>query len=336
MVSIHDVARDAGVSAGTVSNFLNRPHKVSPATSSRIRAVVEELGYVPRLSARQLRWGRSGVVGMCVVNAANPYFADVVAAAEGALEEAGLSVVVSSAHESARKQTTLLGLFEQMRVDGVLVATPDAEAAELREVDGRGTPVVLVDDGGGQDGLDGVLVDHRAGGRAAAHHLLASGRRRLMVATGPRGVQQTARREEGFREVVAAAPDATLEVVRSPDLGLGLGEAVGRAIVATPARERPDAVFATNDMHALGIEHALLSGGVRVPGDVALVGYDDIPYAAYSAVPLTTVRQPRAAIGRAAARLLLARLGREVADTGPVAHVPELVVRASAPGPAIS
>jgi LacI family transcriptional regulator len=331
VVSIYDVARGAGVSAATVSNFLNRPDKVAAGTSSRIRAAIEDLGYVPRLSARQLRWGRSGVVGMCVANAANPHFADIVAAAEETLESAGLSVVVGSSAKLADKQARLLGLFEQMRVDGVLVAAPDGQMDQVRAIEGRGTPVVLLDHHDQGDGLDVVEIDHAAGGRAAARHLLASGRRRLLAATGPPGVQQSALRLAGFQEVVGAAPGASVDLVRSPDLGLGFGEEVGRRIAAMPPGVRPDGVFAANDMHALGIEHGLLSGGARVPQDVALVGYDDIPFAAYAPVPLTSVRQPRAAIGRAAAERLVARLGQGPVDAAPVSHTPELVVRASAP-----
>ncbi|GII98878.1 LacI family transcriptional regulator [Sediminihabitans luteus] len=333
MVSISDVARASGVSVSTVSNYLNQPTKVSPSTASRIARAVDTLGYVPRLSARQLRWGRSGIVGISVVNASNPWFAQVVEAAEAVLVEAGLAVVVGSSRESASRQENLVGLFEQLRFDGVLVAPSDEDVAGLQGVDRRGTPVVLVDHGDPDGVLRGVEVDHLAGGRAAAEHLVGLGRRRFVLATGPTGVQQTARRERGFRAVVEGVEGATLRVDRSADLGLDEGAAVARHLLAQG--DPPDAIFATNDVHALGIQRALLDASVRVPEDVALVGYDDVPFARYAAVPLTSVRQPAAEIGGTAARALLARLDAhppaEVPGPGSVI-APHLVARASTLG----
>ncbi|WP_402373062.1 LacI family DNA-binding transcriptional regulator [Isoptericola rhizosphaerae] len=330
-VTIHDVARHAGVSAATVSNFFNWPDKLSDRMRSRVETSVTELGFVPSMPARQLRRQRSGIVGLSVVNASNPFFAGIATAVEQVADDAGLSVVVGSSHESADRQEKFLTLFEQLRFDGVVVAPSDDELEPLRQRRDRGTPVVLVDHEDPDGRLSSVSLDHREGGRIAAEHLVTAGRTRLLFAGGPEGVRQVARRLEGCREVVSGIAGTRLEVARSADLDLTDGEEMGRWIAGLEAADRPDAVFAGNDLHAIGLVNALVAGGVRVPDDVAVVGYDDIPFAARAAVPLTTVRQPIAEMGRAAARLLLdeiAEPGREPRD---VVFPPELVVRGSAP-----
>ncbi len=328
-VTIHDVARHAGVSAASVSNYLNWPDRLSARMKRRVEASIAELGFVPSMPARQLRRGRSGIVGLSVVNASNPYFAGIATAVEQVAADAGLAVVTGSSHESASQQEQFLTLFEQLRFDGVVVAPSDDELEALRRRRERGTPVVLVDHDDPEGRLSSVSVDHREGGRLAARHLLDSGRRHLLFAAGPEGVRQIDSRIDGCHDVVAEVPGATLDVVRSPDLDLEVGQEVGRRVADLPAGRRPDAIFAGNDLHAIGIVNALTGAGIRVPDDVAVVGYDDIPFAAMASVPLTTVRQPIAEIGTAAARLLLdeiAEPGREPRD---VVFPPELVIRAS-------
>jgi LacI family transcriptional regulator len=328
-VTIHDVARHAGVSAASVSNYLNWPERLSARMKRRVEASIAELGFIPSMPARQLRRGRSGIVGLSVVNASNPYFAGIATAVEQVAADAGLAVVTGSSHESASHQEQFLTLFEQLRFDGVVVAPSDDELEPLRRRRERGTPVVLVDHDDPESRLSSVSVDHREGGRLAARHLLDGGRRRLLFAAGPEGVRQVLSRIDGCQDAMAEVPGATLDVVRSPDLDLDVGKEVGRRIAEQPAERRPDAIFAGNDLHAIGIVNALTSAGIRVPDDVAVVGYDDIPFAAMAAVPLTTVRQPIAEIGTAAARLLLdeiAEPGREPRD---VVFPPQLVVRAS-------
>jgi LacI family transcriptional regulator len=329
MVTIHDVARHAGVSAATVSNFFNWPDKLSARMKERVGAAVEALGFVPNMPARQLRRQHSGIVGLSVVNASNPFFAGIATAVEQVAEDASLSVVVGSSHESAQRQEKFLTLFEQLRFDGVVVAPSDDELDPLRRRRDRGTPVVLVDHEDPQGRLSSVSLDHREGGRLAARHLVEVGRRRILFAAGPEGVRQVARRLEGCEEVVRAAGGAHLDVVRSDDLDIVVGQETGAWIATLDPAQRPDAVFAGNDLHAIGLVNALTAAGLRVPDDVAVVGYDDIPFAALAAVPLTTVRQPIAEMGRAAARLLLDEIAEPGRAPREVVFPPELVVRAS-------
>ncbi|GAA4693570.1 LacI family DNA-binding transcriptional regulator [Promicromonospora umidemergens] len=329
-VTIYDVARRANVSVASVSNFLNWPERVSVAMKGRIGEAVSELGFVPSLAARQLRGRRSGIVGASFVNASNPYFAGITTAVEKLTANNGLAVVVGSSHESAAHQKRLLDLFEQLRFDGVVVAPSDDDLEPLRRRRDHGTPIVLVDHEDPEHRLSSVSLEHREGGRLAAQHVLDAGRRRLLFAAGPEGVRQVERRIDGCRDAVGQAEGISLEVVRAPDLDVADGTAVGRRIAELPPAERPDAVLAGNDLHAIGIVAALMTAGVRVPDDVAVVGYDDIPFAAVAAVPLTTVRQPIAEIGTAAAQLLVDEIAQAGRAPREVVLAPELVVRASA------
>jgi LacI family transcriptional regulator len=329
-VTIYDVARHAQVSVASVSNYLNWPERLSVAMKDRIGAAIASLGFVPSLPARQLRGRPSGIVGASFVNASNPYFAGIARSVEMLAAESGLAVVVGSSHESAVQQKRFLDLFEQLRFDGVVVAPSDDDLEPLRRRRDRGTPIVLVDHEDPESRLSSVSLDHRAGGRLAASHLIDAGLRRLLFAGGPEGVHQVERRIAGCRDAVSQAPAVSLEVVRAPDLDLADGAVVGRWIADLPPDRRPDGVVAGNDLHAIGIIAALTSAGVRVPDDIAVVGYDDIPFAAVAAVPLTTVRQPIAEIGTAAAQLLLDEIAEPGRAPRDVVLAPELVVRASA------
>jgi LacI family transcriptional regulator len=329
-VTIYDVARHADVSVASVSNFLNWPDRVSVTMKRRIGEAVDDLGFVPSLAARQLRGRPSGIVGASFVNASNPYFGGIATAVEKMVADNGLTVVVGSSHESAEQQKRLLDLFEQLRFDGVVVSPSDDDLEPLRRRRDQGTPIVLVDHEDPEHRLSSVSLDHREGGRLAAQHVLDAGRRRLLFAAGPEGVRQVERRLDGCRLAVRQTPDVYLQIVRTPDLDLADGTAVGRRIAEQPPAERPDAVVAGNDLHAIGIVAGLTAAGIRVPEDIAVVGYDDIPFAAVAAVPLTTVRQPIAEIGTAAARLLLDEIAQPGRVPRDVVLAPELVVRASA------
>jgi len=303
--TIQDVARHAGASAASVSNYLNRPERMSPGLRSRIEASVQELGYVPHLPAQQMRRGRSQMVGVCVHNAANPFFASIVQAVEQGLEPHNLSAVVASSHESTARQDELLRMFEQLRFDGVVVTPFDDDLTTLHGLHDRGTRVVIVDSTDTADVLSSVSLDHVAGGRLAAQHLVDTGRRDLVFVSGPERVTQIADRLAGVRHV-ATTSGAALRVVGTAGLDLDDGRRVGAELAALPADERPDGVLAGNDVLAIGMLQTLLEAGVRVPEDVALVGYDDIDFARMTAVPLTSVRQPTADIGAVAAQLVLA------------------------------
>jgi LacI family transcriptional regulator len=326
-VSVKDVAAAAQVSVGTVSNVLNRPEKVPGATVARVQEAIDRLGFVRNDAARQLRAGRSRAIGMVVLDLRNPFFADVARGAQERAAEHGLSVLVADSDEEPGRERSALALFEQQRVAGVLVTPVAEDVPLLLRMRERGVPVVLVDRESHEEALPSVAVDDVEGGRLAADHLLSIGRRRLAFVGGPASLRQVADRFEGARRAVAEAPGASLATIGTTALTVAEGRSAAERIARTEASERPDAIFAANDLVAMGLLQGLvMSGDVRVPDDVALIGYDDIDFAAAAVVPLSSVRQPAALIGATAVELLL-RAPVERAER--VLYRPELVVRAS-------
>ncbi|QDE33868.1 LacI family transcriptional regulator [Microbacterium foliorum] len=331
-VGVKDVAAAAGVSVGTVSNVLNQPERVSAKTVERVQRVIQELGFVRNDAARQLRAGRSRSIGLVVPDIGNPFFAEVVRGAEDRAADAGMTVLLGNSDERDERQLAHLELFQEQRVNGVLLTPATDDLTAVHRFAAGGMPVVLVDREVEEGVLPSVSVDDVEGGRLAADHLLSSGRRRLAFVGGPQSVQQVADRLRGVRLAVAAHPDATLEVFEQSALTVLQGRAAGEAIAARPADSRPDAVFAANDLLAVGLLQAFSFGsGIRVPEDIAMVGYDDIDFASATVVPLSSVRQPARLLGWTGVDLLLKELDGVEHDRR-VRFQPELIVRESSSG----
>lgn len=328
-VGVKDVAAAAGVSVGTVSNVLNRPELVSARTVERVQQVIQELGFVRNDAARQLRAGRSRSIGLVVPDIGNPFFAEVARGAEDRAADAGMTVLLGNSDERDERQQAHLELFQEQRVNGVLLTPASDDLEGLRRFAAGGMPVILVDHEVEEDTFASVSVDDVEGGRLAAAHLLQAGRRRLAFVGGPRSLNQVADRLKGARIAVAEFPDATLEVIERPSLTVLQGRGAGEEIVARAAEDRPDAVFAANDLLAVGLLQAFSFGSeVRVPEDIAMVGYDDIDFASATVVPLSSVRQPARLLGWTGVDLLL----KELDGAGHERRVrfqPELVTRAS-------
>ncbi|MBT2516804.1 LacI family DNA-binding transcriptional regulator [Streptomyces sp. ISL-90] len=331
VVSVRDVAAAASVSVGTVSNVLNRPEKVSPATVERVRAAIAELGFVRNDAARQLRAGRSSSIGLIVLDVRNPFFTDVARGAEDRAAEDGMTLLLGNSDENPDREGAYLDLFEQQRVHGVLISPLTDDLPRLERLRKRGTPVVLVDRESADRSYSSVAVDDVVGGELAVRHLAETGRRRVAFVGGPSSIGQVADRLEGARRAVAATPGMTLEVIETDSLTVLQGRAAGEVIRERPVSERPDAIFAANDLLAMGLLQALkMLGTVDVPGDIALIGYDDIDFASAAVVPLSSIRQPASLIGYTAVDLLLreAAAGSEFTPEQ-VVFQPELVVRES-------
>jgi DNA-binding LacI/PurR family transcriptional regulator len=322
------------VSVGTVSNVLNRPDAVAEATRSRVQAAIEALGYVRNESARQLRAGRSRLIGLVVLDVANPFFTDVARGVEEAAAAADAVVMLCNSANDPDKQARHVEVLAQQRVRGVLITPVHADDAVIALLDQHGIPVVLVDRGSDSPGRCSVSVDDVHGGRLAGEHLLAAGHRRIAFVGGPLSIPQVEHRLAGLRQGAAAAAGhgAEVQVLETAGLGTADGrEAVDRLVAGGVADSTVTAVVCANDLIALGVLQEAHRRGLRVPEDLAIVGYDDIEFAAAAAVPLSSVRQPREHLGRTATELLL-----EEADLHGAPHVhrhvvfpPELVVRAS-------
>ncbi|WP_156759199.1 LacI family DNA-binding transcriptional regulator [Microbacterium karelineae] len=330
-IGIRDVAEHAGVSIASVSNALNRPEQVSDRLLQRVRASVDTLGYAPMPAARQLRQGRSGLIGMTVINISNPFFGALIAGAEDAASEAGMRVLAANSDDDAAQERDHLGLFESVQVEGALVAPFSDTHTPVNRLRGRGIPVVLVDAMDDAGELTSASFDNVAGGRLAAEHLLATGRRRVLFLGARDELAQVRDRRLGARDALAAA-GMDLPAERLPRTDPASGLEYGARLAAADPADRPDAIICSNDHLAMGLVRALLDGGVRVPEDIAVVGYDDTQLAAVAAVPLTSVRQPAAAMGRRAVELLLGRIRAPRAPRATVVFAPELTVRASTVG----
>jgi LacI family transcriptional regulator len=263
---------------------------------------------------------------------ANPFFTDVARGVEDEASMSGLAVILCNSDDQLPKETHYLELLEEHRVQGILI-TPVAGADErLAQLQRRGTPVVLVDSRSPTGGLCSVAVDDVLGGDVAMSHLLAAGHRRLAFAGGPVSIRQVADRHEGAIRALqrAGRSPADLQLIETTALNVAAGLRAGAQIAALPPARRPTGVCCANDLIALGLLQEMTLRGIAVPADIAIVGYDDIDFAAAAAVPLSSVRQPRQQLGRTAARLLLEETMDPAGHTHrQVTFKPELEIRQS-------
>ncbi|MER5308551.1 LacI family DNA-binding transcriptional regulator [Streptomyces sp. NPDC002773] len=332
-VGIKDIARAAGVSVGTVSNVINRPESVSPRTLARVRAEIDRLGYVRSESARQLRAGSSRMMGLLVHDMGNPFFVDIARGAERAARAAGLGVMVCNTAQSPAEEAEYLGLFAEQRVRGVLLTPADASGRTIEDFRRHKIPFVLVDRVAAGSSECSVSVDDVAGGALAVRHLIEAGHRSIAYISGPPELNQVRDRRSGALTALTAAGlgHDVLRELPTERLDVSAGRDAGARLLGLA--DRPTAVFCANDLLALGVLQAMYDAGMNVPDDMAIVGYDDIEFAAAATVPLTSVRQPAVTMGALAAELLLSEIGAEGDATAHehrrVVLQPELVVRRS-------
>lgn len=331
-ISIRDVASQAGVSVGTVSNVLNRPDIVAASTRSRVLAAISDLGFVPNDAARQLRRGRGRTLGLVVLDVANPFFTDVAKGVEEATGAAGMAVIFCNSDGDPGRESAYLDLLEEQRVQGVLITPVDDAHERLLRLRDRGILVILLDRRSTRTDVCSVSVDDRLGGELAVRHLVETGHRRIAFVGGPSRLEQVRDRWAGALQALhdAGLDEGHLRRFDTPSLTVAAGRDAAARILGQPRTTRATAVFCANDLLALGMLQELTRQQVRVPEEIALVGYDDIDFAAAAAVPLSSVRQPRQRLGRTAARLLLEEANdREGHQHQQVVFEPELVVRES-------
>nr|WSZ98675.1 LacI family transcriptional regulator [Streptomyces sp. NBC_00857] len=323
-VTMADVARQAGVSKTTVSRVINTKGEVDGGTAARVRAVIARLGYVPSSGAVGLARGSSRTVGMLVPSLVWPWMGEVLQGVADTVEAADYGLLLFSCNRGAESVERFTTQVSARAFDGLLVVEPANTLDTLVGLHHKGLPVVLIDDRGSHpEDFPSVATTNHEGGASAARHLLADGRRRPLVITGPAHFGCVRDRLDGFSGIL---PDARVFEGDFTELS-------GRLAVEHVLAEGTaiDSVFAHNDICAAGALRALRAAGRAVPDDVAVVGFDDIPLARHTEPPLTTVRQPTRRMGETAARMLLTRLGGASVPERRVVLPTELVVRRSAP-----
>jgi LacI family transcriptional regulator len=329
-VTIRDVARRAGVSVGTVSNALNQPELVADHTLARIREAITEVGFVRNAAARQLRGARSPAIGLVVLDIDNPFFTEVARGVEDAASANDHLVILCSSGGARAREDRHLRLLEEQRVAGVLMTPAGRNPSRLyHDVRKRGTPTVLLDRRSSRREQCSVAVDDVTGGALVGRHLAELGHRRIALINGPAEQTQCAERRAGF---LVALEEAGLKLAVANDIEtaamtITAGEAAAKKLIGQ--RNPPTAIFCTNDLMALGAENAIFAAGARVPDDVALVGYDDVPFASMAFIPLTSVRQPAYDLGYRAANLVLDEAYGDAHRHQQVVFTPDLVVRDS-------
>lgn len=334
-VKLQEVARVAGVSPRTVSNVVNGYQHVAPRTRDQVQAVIKALGYRPNAAARSLRTGRTGLLGLVVPALDQPYFAELARAVVGEATAAGFTVVVDQTDgDPDRERELLLQGPRGAMFDGLILSPLALTAGDLLGADPE-RPVVLLGERTVDTTFDHVQIDNVAAAREATEHLISLGRKRI-AAIGLQTEAHTGRqRAEGFMLALAEAGlpahPHLLRYVDAYDRASGFGA----MSVVLDGDLRPDAVFCFNDMLAVGALRACLTRGLRVPEDVALIGFDDVEEARYLTPSLSTVRPDRDQIARVAVRRLVERLDRRPAAGGETQDVtvPHTLVLRESTGP---
>ena len=322
--TIYEVAERAGVSIATVSRVQRNAALVAGPTRDRVTRVIEELDYRPSSLGRRLAHGSHEATGIVFPDLSGPYYSAVILGYEETSAAAGRSVLILGTHRRPGAVDQVLDLAD--RVDGLVIMGRTVDDAVVEELHRRGVPVVLLAREA-VGGADSVRVDNRSAATALVTHLIAHGHRSIVFVGDPTASADAAERWAGF---VAAHAAAGIEPAHEP-LSCGFREADGReaGTAALERSPRPHALVGANDEIAVGLLEAARDAGVRVPGDVAITGWDDIPAARHLSPPLTTVRQPMHEIGRRAAELLHERIGGSRREPRHDVLPTELVVRAS-------
>lgn len=329
MASIRDVAELANVSTATVSHVVNGTRYVSPELTERVQAALLELDYQPDAVARSLRRGETLTIGLIVPNLEIPFFASVAYFIEQAASDCGYTVILCNSDWNHDRESVLLQNLIARQVDGLICISAGMSVTRIEPIVNVGTPVVTFERKLVDSGLDAVSIDNYSGARMATKHLLSLGHRRIAAITGRAKSVVSGERKQGHFDALREAgiepnPDHVFDGDYLPDSG----KKAALQILSLP--QKPTAIFAFNDLMAIGAMHVLGEHGISVPVEMAVMGFDDIPLCQFTNPALTTMRQPIEEMGSLAVDLLLQRIRSE--DHYRAKHIrlrPELMVRAS-------
>ena len=330
MTKLHEVARRAEVSVSTVSRVLNMPDKVSAGTRIRVERAIAEVGYRPSRVARRLRVrrGRAHIVGLIIPDIQNPFYSDIVRGVEDVAYDRDYAVILCNSDESQEREEFYLDVLVSESADGVILPPIHSDEKTTARLSSLPLPVVCLDRRLGRLAVDTVVVDNRQGAADATAHLIGLGHRRIALLDGPLGLSSFRERKEGYLAALrehGIPVDDRLIASGQPRQEDGRRMAGDLLDLEIP----PTAVFAASNLITLGALEAIRDRALNVPQHVAVVGFDDAPWAGLLACPLTTVSQPSYEMGRRAAQLLFDRLEEPDRPPALVILAPSLVVRAS-------
>ena len=335
MANIYEVARRAGVSASTVSRVLSRPSVVSPDTRRKVLETVEQMGYAPNSVARNLRTRRSNKIMVTVPDISNPFFSLIIQGIEGAAQRAGYTVLLGNTQHDEKHEERYARMLKRKEADGLIFLghrLPRAAAELVQAMAPRCAPVVHGCEYSPSLGVASVHIDNAAAAADAMEHLFVLGHRRIAIITGPLVSPLSRDRLQGAAARARAFEAEQHLIVRHGDFSLESGAAAAEALLSHP--DRPTAVFCFNDEMAIGVIGVAKRGGLRVPEDLSVVGFDDIRFARHIDPPLTTIAQPMRDIGEGTVRLLLKILHGDEITPVSVTLPHQLTLRGSTAPPA--
>ena len=326
MVTIRDVAKYASVSVASASRALNGHANVSPETRDRIVEAAKLLHYVPHEGARSLTRRRSDAIGVVLPDLFGEYFSELVRGIDRVAHAAGLQLLLSNMHGSPHETASAIRAMRG-RVDGLLVMPPEGDGSYLEGALPPGLPAVLLNHDRSENGAAGAVgIDNYGGAWRMTEHLVARGYAKIAHIAGPRHNRDACERQRGFVDALAASTGERSPMIVPGDFTESGGAEAARLLIA--GRFPIDAIFCANDMMAIGALGVLVDAGLKVPDDLGVAGFDDIPLAHYVAPPLTTMKVCIAEMGARAMELLIARMrGGDAAASHIIA--PELIVRAT-------
>jgi LacI family transcriptional regulator len=331
MTTLRDVARRAGVSPMTVSRVVNGSEQVSPQLQARVEQALIETGYIPNTVARNLRTRRTDTIALVMPDMTNPFFTTLAHGVETAAREAGISLLIANSDEQEDEEQRLVQVLLQRQVDGILIIPAGAGSETIRQCRAHDVPVVVVDRRPGISGVDVVRADSEGGALELGRLLAGLGHRRMAVLTGPASVPTAVDRAAGFRRALVEESGLPAPSVAHGAFTIESGHAMTLSVM--DHAPRPTALFAANNFIAIGVQHGLADLGLRVPEDVAVVGFDDLPQAMVTFPFLTVAAQPAFELGHRSVGVLLDRLADPSGPAQEVVLPTEIVIRRSSGEP---
>ncbi|HEX2990952.1 MAG TPA: LacI family DNA-binding transcriptional regulator [Anaerolineales bacterium] len=328
MTTIREVAESAGVSYATVSHVINNTRLVSPETRERVLAAMDALNYRPNALARSLRQGKTNTIGLVLPDSANPFFAEISRSIEDEAFKKGYSVFLCNTELDTQRELFYVDVLSKKQVDGIIFVAAGDQADSLDYLIQRRMPLVMIDREVPNVEADAVLTDNQLGGYLATRHLLDLSHRRIACIAGPSSITPSSERIIGYRKALEEAGISYDEkLILRGDYHAQSGMDITHIILGMDPR--PTAIFALNDLMALGALRAAAEAGCSVPEDLAVVGYDDLEISRFTNPPLTTIAQPKKEVGTRAVNLLVERMSEKSQPPVRLVLPPELIIRRS-------